>query len=152
MKKIFAFFCVAGIFVILISIIIANWNTLPDEPKSKTQYRPLDLAQFNEEYDAAITQQEDWVNSPYEIGLRFAGYPNIDRVLPDKVTVFYVTSKKQIVVVQKTRPVFDDSISAEEIRVDLVLEDEMWKVEWAGGRWRCQPGRGSSTWTNRLCS
>ena len=152
MKKIFAFFCVVGIFVILASIIITTRNASPNKPIGKTQYRPLYLARFKEEYDEAVIQQEVWVNSPYLIGLRFAGYPNVERVLPDKVTVFHITPTKQIVVVQKTTRIFDDSVSAEEIRVDLVLEGEMWEVKWAGGRWRCKPGRGSSIWTKRLCS
>ncbi len=151
MKRGFLFLCVAGILAILINIIIVNWNS-PGGPLDKMQYRSLDLVSVDDEHDAAeIARQKDRINTPYQIGLRFAGYPNIDDVLPDKVTIFYVSRERQIIVVQHTG-LHDDSVFAREIRVDMVLEGDSWKIEWAGGRWRCQSGRGSSTWTTSLCS
>ncbi len=151
MKRGFLFFGVASIFAILINILIANWDS-PGGPLDKMQYRSLDLVRVDDEHDAAeIARQKDRINTPYQIGLHFAGYPNIDDVLPDKVTIFYVTGERQIIIVQHTG-LHDDSVSAIETRVDMILKGDSWEIEWAGGRWRCQPGRGSSTWTTSLCS
>ena len=45
----------------------------------------------------------------------------------------------------------DDSIAAEQHRIDLRLVDEHWEIMWAGVRWKCHTGRGQSDWAPTLC-
>jgi len=47
----------------------------------------------------------------------------------------------------------DDSRRDEEWRFELTpVDDDTWQLDFAGRRWRCQPGRGQQELTAQLCS
>ncbi|NIQ80319.1 MAG: hypothetical protein GTN93_19960 [Anaerolineae bacterium] len=124
-------------------------------PDSRSDYRAYDLDSprfdwFHREYDAALEADYSWIHKPEAVGLRLAGYPNPDGVRPDIVRVYWPRPDKAIVVVIATG-LMDDSVEAMKVRVDLVQRGHLWEVEWAGGQWRCWPGRGGSIWGSRLC-
>lgn len=132
-------------------------TTVPGEPPAPREaYRPSQpdstpgYAGFLEAYEAARAEQADWLRDPVAIALRLAGYPNSEREAPDQVTL-YQTDPERAVVVLLLEGAMDDSVRDIEDRVDLVLEDGLWRVEWAGARWRCQPGRGQQDWGIELC-
>jgi hypothetical protein len=45
----------------------------------------------------------------------------------------------------------DDSVAGEQHRAVLRPVDGGWRVAELGERWRCQPGRGSASWTTQPC-
>lgn len=77
------------------------------------------------------------VQDAVDMALRVAGYPNEDGVEPDRVKAFYESASMVTVVIGDDR-LMDDSIRAKEVRVDLIHVDGVWKVEWAGARYRCR--------------
>ena len=122
------------------------------QPTSREQYRRFDfnhdpwLLGFNEAYEAATHNRASWTKAPKKVALRIAGYPT-----PDKVSVFNRGTGRTTVIVLKDPVREDDSIAAAEIRFDFVQNEDRLEIEWAGGRWRCQPGRGQSDWGPELC-
>jgi hypothetical protein len=51
-----------------------------------------------------------------------------------------------------TKIVGDDSVAAQEARVDLVAQaNNQWQVEWAGVRWQCARGDNTTDLTNEFC-
>ncbi len=47
----------------------------------------------------------------------------------------------------------DDSVMDEEWRFELTpIDDDTWQLDFAGRRWRCQPGRGASELTTQPCT
>lgn len=47
----------------------------------------------------------------------------------------------------------DDALQDEEWRFELTpVDDDAWQLDFAGRRWRCQPGRGPQELTAELCS
>jgi hypothetical protein len=65
-----------------------------------------------------------------------------DCVNPTQVEVFAQSDGQATVVVLDDPVKGDDSIAAEEWRIDLVrAADGAWELEWAGERWRCQRER-----------
>ena len=47
----------------------------------------------------------------------------------------------------------DDSLRDEEWRLEITpLDGDAWQLDFAGQRWRCQPGRGSQDLTKQPCS
>lgn len=111
----------------------------PSEPLGHENYRFVDIAmgtEFKEQHANAIKNDESWVSDPIEVGLRFAGYPNVDLTNPDKVFVYYLQSNKVVMVVL-AEGLMDDATQSEEIRVDLEKEGNIWFISWAGIRQKC---------------
>lgn len=114
------------------------------------------LSSFNKDYQLAKQNKDSWLFNPTTVALRLAGYPNPDGCEPSEVSS--VESKdSSITVLIKEGPTKgercgDDSVLASEIRVDLVKPDQIWEIEWAGGRYRCRTGRGQQDFAPSLCS
>jgi hypothetical protein len=121
-----------------------------NQPPNKEDYKSLDLTRFREAYNTASDNQEDWITDPQEVALRFAGFPNLEGILPDEVIVF-PTSTEQVTIIILQLQIPDDSVASVETRVDLVQNGRSWEVEWAGGRWRCKAGRGHQDWLPEFC-
>lgn len=105
---------------------------------------------FNQELEKARLNKELWTESPREIALRLAGYPNIDGTQPDKVDVFQ-TGAKTVMIVVFADNLQDDARRTEEVSVNLVEKDGKWQIEWAGGRWKCRRAFYTG-WTVSGCS
>ncbi|MCB0209766.1 MAG: YbaY family lipoprotein, partial [Anaerolineae bacterium] len=58
---------------------------------------------------------------------------------PDLVTV-YNTGTGQATVITASDVLFDDSLLAQEVRLDLVEQADGWQVEWGGVRFQCARG------------
>ncbi|GEM_PF-5831930 len=130
---------------------------------SRDSFRPYDfnrdpwLTSFKNKYQKALARKEPWVADPIAIALRVAGFPNSDGTTPNEIYAYYQTQTKMTAIV-RSFGLEDDSVSAEEIKVDLVYRSQRWEIDWAGGRWKCQSGRGAfpalelGGWQNTLCS
>ena len=70
---------------------------------------------------------------------------------PTRLEVYEHGAKRTTVIIVDDPIRDDDSIAAEEARLDFVkAPDGAWDLEWSGGRWRCQRS-GSDWWTTSLC-
>ena len=90
---------------------------------------------------------------PRATALRIAGYPNPDGVPPGDVRES--CDSEQCVFTITSRGLMDDSVSASQVRVEFEQTADGWVVQWAGARWRCQPGRGNPFvlgWQTAKCS
>lgn len=129
-----------AIVVILIMLLVSFISY--SRPRNQTQYKPFELsgdgwfAKRMPDYEGARNNLEDWTKNPTDIALYMAGYPNLDGTKPDKVSIFD-TGSDRITVLVMENSLHDDSVQAIEVRVDLVKKNEVWEIEWAGGRWRC---------------
>ena len=86
---------------------------------------------------------------PVDVGLHFAGYPNIDDIPPDKVEVYYLNASEVVIIVLATG-LGDDSVLDKEQRIDLRRDGLEWKVVWAGYRQRCRRAH-NPNWITGLC-
>ncbi|MCB0196183.1 MAG: YbaY family lipoprotein [Anaerolineae bacterium] len=69
---------------------------------------------------------------------------------PEQVTV-YNTGDGQATIVTASNVLFDDSVSAQEVRLDLVEQDDGWQVEWGGVRFLCARGDNTTELQPALC-
>ncbi|MCB9078395.1 MAG: YbaY family lipoprotein [Anaerolineaceae bacterium] len=71
---------------------------------------------------------------------------------PDQVTVYNI-SASQATVVTVAEILFDDSVVAQEVRLDLELveQPDVWQVKWGGVRFRCARGDNTTEWQPELC-
>ena len=92
--------------------------------------------------DDATTQWRDAVLP--ELGVCTADFA------PDQITV-YNTGDGQATVVTASDVLFDDSVSAQEVRLDLVEQADGWQVEWGGVRFQCSRGDNTTEWQPELC-
>jgi putative lipoprotein len=70
---------------------------------------------------------------------------------PESVTL-YTADPAQTTVVVFSNVVGDDSVAAQEVRLDLVPQaNNQWQVTWAGVRWRCARGANTTELTAELC-
>lgn len=140
--------------MIALMLTILAANVLSEtSPRDRIAYRSLGFTHdqpkvdFTKAGDSAATR----ITDPLAMALRVAGYPNEDGVEPDRVSIFHDGLARITIIIEK-EGLHDDSIAAEETRVDLIKQGQLWEVAWAGGRWRCRRDlmRGS-WWTTSLC-
>lgn len=106
---------------------------------------------FCKAYEQALQDNEEWVSDPVKIALRLAGYPNDDHLSPDNVSTYYSNKSSKIVsVIVLSTNLMDDSIKDKEYRVDLLEENNSWRIQWAGYRQRCWRGF-LGGWTRGFC-
>lgn len=127
----------------------------------KSEYRPYNfetdpwLASFNKTYATAKQRQESWLAEAPTVALRLSGFPNSGECKPTEVHTTEHSASSVTVVIHSgpaTEPCMDDSVRASQIRVDLVKKNQIWAIEWAGGRYRCHQGRGQQDFAPALCS
>ncbi|HNS37615.1 MAG TPA: hypothetical protein PK454_09700 [Anaerolineaceae bacterium] len=124
--------------------------TWPTEPMAREYYAPIDIEngpilhyrEFREVYAEAVQNNSPWLLNPVDVAFRFKGvldetgnYPD-GYYSPDLVMAF-TTADDHVTVVIISENAPDDSIKDQEVRVDLVSENGIWRVEWAGYRQRC---------------
>lgn len=112
-------------------------------------------------YQTAISNNESWVHNPIDVALKtftFSEFFIPDNVIaltmPErKTTTFqnqasetYVEHNAIVVVYSILHP--DQDL---EIRVDLIREDEIWKIRWIGSRWKCYKNT-NVNWSTEPCS
>lgn len=146
-------------FFLVFSAILVLFNIGGCEKTECNLTKPLDrnnYAEIDVEKDLLSLAQEDkhavdfWnrmdqpnklaqINKtdPVDVGLHFAGYPNIDDIPPDKVELYYSSTIDAIIIVLATN-IGDDSVQDKEERIDLHFDGNEWKVEWAGYRQKCR--------------
>lgn len=69
---------------------------------------------------------------------------------PDQVTI-YNTDPGQATVVTASEVLFNDSVTAQEVRLDLVEQPDGWQVEWGGIRFQCARGDNTTDLQPMLC-
>jgi C-terminal processing protease CtpA/Prc len=88
----------------------------------------------------------DWTNAV----LGLLGYCGDDSTT--QTITLYRPNPDTVTAVVLTQILFDDSVAAEEVRLDLKKEgDRAWSVEWAGIRWQCARGPDTDSFTTNLC-
>jgi hypothetical protein len=132
---------VATVFMMVVGVVTSLFRS-DAQLRSRRSYAAYDfhvspwLSPFDQEYKDACNDSAKAVQDAVEVALRVAGYPNEDGIQPDRVKAFYENASMVTVVIGNDR-LMDDSIRAKEVRVDLIHVDGVWKVEWAGARYRC---------------
>ena len=146
----------------------ANPETSTPTPEGKTglsraDYLALDVQKALIDRETRIKMDEQYLrdlgkpdpyidlrdSSVYDAALNLAGYPNVDGMQPDRVTIEFSDSDMATAYVFDEK-LMDDSIYAHEYRVELYLKEGIWKVNWAGVRYQCARGE-TSGWTTNLC-
>jgi hypothetical protein len=130
-------------------------------PRLRIFYRPASQpnAQAMSHYTENRRRGAAWTRDPSAVALFLVEGCNreanagFDCANPTRVELFSQGDGKTTVVVLDDPVKGDDSIAAEEWRVDLSRADDgAWDLEWAGERWRCQRER-FNFWTRfSLCS
>ncbi|MCP4539268.1 MAG: hypothetical protein GY832_19200 [Chloroflexi bacterium] len=135
------FLIIIAVILIVLATLLIVVNACP-HPKSQSWYKPYELsgdswiAKRVQSYQEACDNRESWTKDPVDVALYVAGYPNIEGSEPDQINVFDIGSGRISVVIMEDS-LLDDSIRSSQVRVDLAKRGDVWKVEWAGSRWRC---------------
>lgn len=69
---------------------------------------------------------------------------------PDQVTL-YNSGEGQTTIIAASEVLFDDSVAAQEVRLDLVEQADGWQVEWGGIRFLCARGDNTTELQPALC-
>lgn len=129
----------------------------PTDPLGREFYAYVDIEtnpripiqEFRKAYAEAVKKDEGWIKDPITLALRYAGYPNLDGLSPNQVFIYYVNDV-QVIVIVRAFGHMDDSIRDTDERIELVKENGIWIIEWAGYRQRCYRSSFDG-WTTGLC-
>lgn len=143
---------------LMLSLIIIGASLMEFFKPIREKYSPINfednsrwVASFLADYKKAIVQGDDWVKHAETVALRVAGYPNEDKIRPEKI--YTETTKDGVAVVTiLSQEAMDDSISREETRVELLTNGSTWKISWAGNKRQCRRDLFDFGGTSSFCS
>jgi hypothetical protein len=152
------------VFLVLVSLTACrNAEYWPEAPIDRSHYTQINLGEHLQRLKLSDQGAVDFWNrmglpnkleeiqdtDPIDVGLHFAGYPNINNIAPDKILVFNTSANAVTVIVLATE-LNDDSVLDREERIDLHFDGSDWNVEWAGYRQRCRRNHNQG-WITGLC-
>lgn len=106
---------------------------------------------FKTDFEAAVSNNQDWIKYPERIALRISGYPNPDSALPEEVLLFQPSEDKVTAIVSDLK-LLDDSLFGIQYRVEMSKIGSYWSVTWLGMRWQCRSNRGHEDWGITPCN
>jgi len=111
-------------------------------------------------YQTAILNDEPWVHNPIDIALRtftFSEYFMPDNVIaiamPESNIVAFQNQTFETYMEHNVVTVVYSILHPNrdlEVRVDLVHEDEIWRIRWIGSRWKCYESN-APQWSTAPC-
>lgn len=124
-----------------------------NEINSHESYGEVDLSSdrfkgFQERYQIAASNREDWVENPWAIVFEFTGFPSEEIGNPEYLYVFYPQDNIAIAVLYHRE--MSDTANGSEWRIDMEREDGIWIITWAGHRQRCSRTLDDG-WTKSSC-
>jgi hypothetical protein len=132
------------------------------EPRARIFYAPVKFGDDHlgiwKEYEEKRAARAPWTQNPETVALRLngncaaeAGPPINDCSVPTKFSAYRTGENHLTFVILEDPVVGDDSLAAEEVRLDLTrAADGAWDVEWAGSRWRCNEERSGFGYWSRF--
>ena len=111
-------------------------------------------------YQTAILNNEPWIHNPIDVALR--AFTFSEYFMPDNVIAIAMTERSITTFQNQTSETYMEhnvvtvvySIlhpnNGFEIRVDLVHEDEIWKIRWIGSRYKCGKSN-NDNWSTNPC-
>ncbi len=137
----------------------ADLEMYEDADDAREAYQVIDLAEtavpFLEVYDAALAENADWLQDPYEVAdmfmettRRFAEEP-----VPYEEAFYLPAPPDEAIIIFIQGEFMDDSVWGNKIRMELTLEEGVWEIVWAGEQWRCWRGDADliDNWHTTLC-
>lgn len=118
-------------------------------PPDRTAYRASEPNSEGEFLRCEGSQSLD-LSDPTLLGLCVAGFPNLDGAQPGEVRTYRIDDQNMVVVVTQDG-MADDSLAAQETRIDILKQGDTWTILWVGQRWKCRPNRGHEDWGTDLC-
>jgi hypothetical protein len=113
------------------------------------------LQPFHDAYEAALEENADWLQDPYAVAdlfmettRRFAEEP-----IPYEESFYLPAPPDEAIIIFIQGEFRDDSVWGSKIRIELVLQDDVWEIVWAGEQWRCRRGDADliENWHTTLC-
>lgn len=115
------------------------------QSSARSGYRVVNVKNF-------VTQNQLSNSNPNQVAVKlFADTEEAEGRKSENVEVNYPTRDTAVVLMTK-EGLADDSVAAIRRRVEMQRTQSKWQVTWVGEQNKCARGRGSQTWTSKLCS
>lgn len=142
-----------------LSLVSCDDSSLSSQERPSTSKEEISLGKRGdyEKIDLDTLAQSDSQEAnlvgddPETIVLEQFGFSQLRESQEQKVTVQYPQDNQAIVILTQTG-LLDDSVAGIRYRVELVSNQETWRVVWVGRQYKCQPGRGHQDWSTQLCA
>ena len=132
---------------------IVKADTEPPDKSEYFSYEETTQSKFvgNVVIDTREITEDEAQLKLQQFALKKVGFcGNDEGIVPERLTIFS-TKPDRVTLTVFTQGLHDDSVASEEGRMDFVYQDDEWKVEWAGARWGCMPGRGHQYLSGEKC-
>jgi hypothetical protein len=130
------------------------------EEEDRSAYQVWDLAEparqpFWDEYETAVATDAAWPQDPHEVTWQFVDQTMrfSDEPFPYEEVFYLAAPPGEAIFIVILGEYLDDSVWGNKIRVELVEQDGIWQIVWAGDLWRCRRGGAEleQNWHTTLC-
>lgn len=130
------------------------------EEEDRATYQVWDLAEparqpFWDEYETAVATDAAWPQDPHDVAWQFVDQTMrfSDEPFPYEEIFYLPAPPGEAIFIVILGEYLDDSVWGNKIRVELVEQNGVWEIVWAGDLWRCRRGGAEleQNWHTTLC-
>ncbi|MFH7029676.1 MAG: hypothetical protein ACHBN1_31015 [Heteroscytonema crispum UTEX LB 1556] len=115
------------------------------QTSARSDYRIVNVNNFVSQYKLSGL-------TPNQSAVKLFGYTGEeDGRKSEQVAVTYPTRDTALIMLT-TEGLANDSVNSLRNRIEMRRTQNKWQVVWVGEQNKCQKGRGSQTWTAKICS
>ena len=134
--------------ILVICLVLCSCESI-DEPN----YKKVSFEKFNLQIDSASLANEVWVNDPILVVLKFMEDISFSKDRNIELKVLSIGEVANDVSIKLSdNGLMDDSVESEQRLFRLKKTKNVWHIISFGKCWKCQSGRGSSTYDTILCN
>ena len=114
------------------------------QPVSRSNYESINVKQF-------LGDRKITVSNPKDIAAKlFSRDQESEGRKSDGISVEYST-RETAVIEHTVIGLADDSVAAQQHRIELAFRQNKWEIMWIGRQSKCQPNRGHQNWAAGRC-
>ena len=114
------------------------------QPATRSNYESINVKQF-------LRDRQISVSNPKDIAAKlFSSDRETEGRKSDAISVEYPT-RETAVIMYTVVGLADDSVAAQQHRIELAFRQNKWEILWIGRQSKCQPNRGHQNWAAGRC-
>lgn len=113
--------------------------------------KAIDFENFNKTIIEGQEAKTEWVNSPFQIALKFTNDQLESRSKKIEVQSENAENQDNVFVTIREDGLLDDSVQSSMVILKMNKKEDLWQIQEAKQVWKCWEGRGHKTFNSQPC-